>query len=129
MYFTNFVDGEMDGVGGASTKGHGGDTSVKAGGALGFEDGAEDVANTDGFNRAGTDGLHMGFDCVDREHRHVLDQTGNRPGNHVLPEMEAVVGGYGDVRVELWGLWDRAEIRVLEFGGFGGHGIELELLM
>lgn len=69
----------------------------------------------------------MGLDRIDREHSHMFDRAGDGTRDHELPEMEAVVGRYGDLRVEIWGLWDWSEIGILELGcGVCGHGFRVE---
>jgi hypothetical protein len=66
----------MDSVGRTSAKSHGGNATVKGRRASGFEKGIEDVGYTNRFNGARPDCLHMGLDCVNREHGHVFYKTG-----------------------------------------------------
>ena len=57
----------------AGAEAHGPYASVQSGWALCFDDRSESLADSDGFDRAGADGLHVGLDGVDWEHRHVFD--------------------------------------------------------
>lgn len=108
----DFVEGKVDGVGRAGAEAHGPYASVESGWALCFDDGAESLGDSDGFDGAGTDGLHVGLDGVDWEHGHVFDGAGDGAGDHELVESESVgLGGWDDDGgVEVRWLWDRTEV-------------------
>lgn len=78
------------------------------------------MGDSDGFDGAGADGLHVGFDRVDWEHGHVFDGAGYRAGDHEVPEAEFVVLRWDeDGWMEIGWLWDGAEVGCC--GGFCRH--------
>ncbi|MFS7902898.1 hypothetical protein Hanom_Chr01g00016731 [Helianthus anomalus] len=128
-FFTEFVHGEVNSVGGTGAEAHGGDAAVEAGGAVGLEDGVNGLTEAGGFDGAGSENLHTGFNGVYWEHGHVFDHAGDGTGDHELVEVKAVVGrGDGGCWVVVWWLWDGDEVGVFEFWGFGCcHFGEIEI--
>lgn len=64
-------------MGRACAEAHGPDPAVESGRSFLLDDRTEGLADPDGLQRAGTEGLHVGLDCVYGEHRHVLDGAGD----------------------------------------------------
>lgn len=124
ILLAELVDGEVDCVGRAGAEAHCADSTVETTRAFEFENRAQGLPDSDGINREGAaEDLHPGLEGVDREHGHVLDRAGGGTGDHVLPELKAVVGGgyigcrYFGVEIGFLGLRERPK----SWGGIGGH--------
>lgn len=117
------IDREVDGVGRASAETHGAKATIEAEGALGAEDSVEDLAEAERRLAERRPSLHPRLEGVDGEHGGVLDEPGDGPGHHELPEVETVMllrgaevgGGRGGRR-------GREELRRVELCGGIGHG-------
>lgn len=105
----DLVDGEVDGIGRAGTKVHGGEAVIEVDGTFDTEDGVDGLVEADLPLAAQGAILHPCLDDVDKKHRGVLHDTDDATGDHELPEVEAIMGDF-----ELAGGRRGEEVRLLE---------------